>query len=129
MKVYEKLLIGKIKSSVKHQNIGGKEIYIEREMTAKEAGGNNSIGAWNFWDRRPDLCSPENDDVIVYYGHIYNKPVTGGRDKILLGYFVAADEIDGELREMPDGYLLKKKVSPDIRTFFKGLSEAMRRRR
>ena len=73
----------KIKKEVKHQNIGGKKIFIERKLTPDEVdelamGGN--IACLNFCMRRNDFL-PEFDKNL-YYGHVGN-----------LGYVVCEDEL------------------------------------
>lgn len=118
-----KPLIGKIKPEVDYQGIGGQDIIIDRQLTVAEAGKVWNYATVDFFDRRPDLCKPSKDNEIVYYGHVYKKSEIIG-EKIGLGYLVAADELDGELREMPDDYF--KKSRPDIRAFFEGFKAALR---
>ena len=79
-----------ISKYVKHQNIGGKEIIIEKELTGKDIIDTDfshmSIAMSNFIARRSDIFLYESDEKIekmkVYYGHVGN-----------LGYFVFADEV------------------------------------
>jgi len=73
----------KIKKQVKHQDIGGKEIRIERKLTADEVdemAWNGNIACLNFCMRRDDFL-PEFDKDL-YYGHVGN-----------LGYVVCEDEL------------------------------------
>ena len=73
----------KIKKEVKHQGIGGKEIRIEKELTADEVdemAWNGNIACLNFCVRRDDFL-PEFDKKL-YYGHVGN-----------LGYVVCEDEL------------------------------------
>lgn len=73
----------KIKKHVNHQGIGGKEIRIEKELTADEVdemAWNGNIACLNFCVRRDDFL-PEFDKKL-YYGHVGN-----------LGYVVCEDEL------------------------------------
>lgn len=75
----------KIKESVKHQGIGGKEILLEKKLSLNEVLEQDTIAAFNFAKRRLDLVSKsdkECDKITIYYGHVGN-----------LGYFVAEDEL------------------------------------
>lgn len=75
----------KIKESVKHQGIGGKEILLEKKLSLNEVLEQNTIAAFNFAKRRLDLVSKSDKEcakIICYYGHVGN-----------LGYFVAEDEL------------------------------------
>ena len=95
MKDLEKPFMARIDKRVKHQNIGGKRIRIEKETTMQYFYDlnfdNMTYAESNFINRRLDLISNnfdeetekfDNEDLKVYYGHVDN-----------LGYFVAADEI------------------------------------
>ena len=74
-----------INENVEHQDIGGKEIIIEKTMTFDDILDTNfnkmPIAMYNFVMRRFDL-GIENGRMKVYYGHVG-----------FLGYFVAEDEI------------------------------------
>lgn len=129
MKVYDRIVKRRILPHIKHQDIGGKVILIERELTVAEVGQHNGIGAWNFFERRRDLTSPKYDNVKVYYGHVnkdndchcyycWEKSRAGQRAGVLkrlwhlfwdsprhlsgvwLGYFVTEDELEkGEIED------------------------------
>lgn len=74
----------KIKEEVKHQNIGGKDIIIERILTADEVDDlaiQGNISCFNFCLRRDDFL-PEFNKTL-YYGHVGN-----------LGYVVCEDELE-----------------------------------
>ena len=76
--------IYKIKDYVEHQNIGGKNIIIEKELTPDEVDHdafNGNIACLNFCLRREDFL-PEFDKKL-YYGHVGN-----------LGYVVCEDELE-----------------------------------
>lgn len=80
----------KIKESVEHQGIGGKEIVIEKELTINDILDKDfkemTIAMYNFIMRRIDLMEEKYGKQKVYYGHVG-----------ILGYFVAEDEIqDGD---------------------------------
>ena len=89
---YEKPKVAKIDNKVKHQNIGGKYIVIEREDTISYAldkpMNEITIGLYNFVQRRPDLMDEKYENMKLYYGHVGT-----------LGYFVAEDEIS-DLKEV-----------------------------
>ena len=91
--VYEKPRIVKLIDSIKHQGIGGKTIVLEREGTISYAldmpFDKMTIGLYNFVQRRPDLMTSEKEDTKLYYGHVGT-----------LGYFVAEDEFDGDIKEV-----------------------------
>lgn len=73
----------KIKKEVKHQNIGGKKILIERELTADDVDDlalRGNIACFNFCMRREDFLPDFNKKL--YYGHVGN-----------LGYIVCEDEL------------------------------------
>ena len=89
MKILDQPIKRVIKKTVDHQGIGGKEILIERTMTAREAGEANNLASANFWERRPDLTSPKTDNIIVHYGHVK-------KSEAYFGYFVADDELEPE---------------------------------
>lgn len=76
-----------IKENVEHQNIGGKEIIIERELTIDDILDTNfnemPIAMYNFIMRRNDLLEEKYGKRKVYYGHVG-----------ILGYFVADDELE-----------------------------------
>lgn len=75
-----------INKNVEHQNIGGREIVIEKEMKLGDVLDTNfnemPIAMANFIFRRTDLFDAD-DNMRVYYGHVGS-----------LGYFVADDEIE-----------------------------------
>ena len=77
----------KIKESVEHQGIGGKEIIIEREITIDDIldmdFNKMTIGMYNFVMRRTDLLEEKYGKRKIYYGHVG-----------ILGYFVADDELE-----------------------------------
>ena len=91
MKDLEKPYIVIVKDNIKHQNIGGKKMIIEKEGTMAYLFDKNlsdiTIGEYNFIERRPDLLDG-TDDIKIYYGHING-----------LGYFVSEDEIKEVLDE------------------------------
>ena len=73
----------KIKEEVLHQSIGGKEIILERKLTADEVDDkamDGNIACLNFCFRRDDFLPEFNKDL--YYGHVGN-----------LGYVVCEDEL------------------------------------
>lgn len=90
-----------IKNSVKHQNIGGKKIYLEMELTPNEVDTqalNGNIACYNFFLRRDDFLPDFNKKL--YYGHVGN-----------LGYIVCEDELidpDGTPVLEKDKSLLKR---------------------
>lgn len=71
--------------SIDHQEIGGKEIIIEKEGTMDYILDMNcndfTIAVHNFILRRDDIFTVD-ENMKIYYGHVNN-----------LGYFVAEDEI------------------------------------
>ena len=79
-----------IANGVKHQNIGGKEILLEKETRLDYFLDKNlsdmNIAEINFIKRRMDLFTEYSDEecskIEVYYGHVGN-----------LGYWVCEDEI------------------------------------
>ena len=76
----------KVKEGIEHQGIGGKEIYIERKLTADEVDEkacSGNIACLNFCFRRDDFLPEFNKDL--YYGHVGN-----------LGYVVCEDELEGD---------------------------------
>lgn len=79
----------KINDSVKHQNIGGHIITLERYTTINDildCNFNNMVIALsNFVLRRADILDDKYQNMKVYYGHI---------EEWNLGYFVAEDEIE-----------------------------------
>lgn len=89
--VYDKPRIAKLIDSIKHQNIGGKYIVLEREGKMSYAldmpFDKMTIALYNFVNRYNVLEA--NEDMKLYYGHVGN-----------LGYFVAEDEIDGDIKEV-----------------------------
>ena len=85
---FESPMKAKLVDDIEHQGIGGRVIIIEREVSLKEVEEHNTIASYNFFMRRPDLISKE-DTYKCYYGHVGN-----------LGYFIANDEIDGEMNEV-----------------------------
>jgi len=73
----------KIKKEVKHQNIGGKYIRVEMELSPNEVDNqalNGNIACYNFCFRREDFLPDFNKRL--YYGHVGN-----------LGYIVCEDEL------------------------------------
>lgn len=80
----------RIKENVEHQGIGGKEIIIEKEITIDDILDTNfdkmPIAMYNFIMRRFDLLEEKNGKRKVYYGHVG-----------ILGYFVADDELEGDI--------------------------------
>ncbi len=86
IKNLEKPIYRKIKKEVKHQDIGGKEIRIEKELDVSyfldKSIGEYTIAESNFVRRRMDLITDELPSKI-YYGHVD-----------MLGYFVAEDELE-----------------------------------
>lgn len=90
---YESPKLAKLKEGIEHQGIGGKYIVLEREDTITYALDmpleKMTIGLHNFCMRRTDLMSEEYENMKLYYGHVGT-----------LGYFVAEDEIDGDMREV-----------------------------
>ena len=75
-----------INKNVEHQEIGGKEIIIEKELTIDDVLDKDfkemTIAMYNFIMRRMDLMEDKYGNRKVYYGHVGE-----------LGYFVADDEI------------------------------------
>ena len=82
--IFKKAIINK---KVEHQNIGGKEIILEKELMVKDLLDTNfnemPVAMINFIKRRLDFIDEKNEDKKVYYGHIGD-----------FGYFVAEDEIE-----------------------------------
>lgn len=83
--------VRKIRRSVQHQGIGGKEIYIDkqvsRNLTPKTVYNRGMEGNWacyNFIQRRWDF-DPEKFPYKLYYGKVG-----------MLGYIVAEDELEEE---------------------------------
>ena len=85
----DKPIQAKINDNVKHQNIGGHIITLERYITINDildANFNNMVIALaNFVARRTDILDDNFGNMRVYYGHIKDWN---------LGYFVAEDEIE-----------------------------------
>ena len=76
----------KIKRQVKHQKIGGKNIYLEMELTPDDVDSQalrGNIACYNFCMRREDFLPDFNKKL--YYGHVGN-----------LGYIVCEDELIDE---------------------------------
>lgn len=76
--------VKKIKEFVTHQNIGGKEIIIERELTPDEVdyqAMHGNIAALNFCLRRNDFLPDFNKKC--FYGHVGD-----------FGYVVCEDELE-----------------------------------
>lgn len=93
--VYEGPRKAKLIDTIEHQGIGGKIIILEREGTMSFAldaysgiTNNVTIALFNFINRRDDIEELPRD-MKLYYGHVGT-----------LGYFVAEDEIDGEIEEV-----------------------------
>lgn len=89
-KFIKPMLIGKVREDVKHQGIGGKRIILEREFNSSDILdqpiNKMNIACINFITRR---MIPDN--MKVYYGHVNG-----------LGYFVAEDELVGEITTASD---------------------------
>lgn len=90
MQDFEEPKVAKLINSIEHQGIGGKTIIIEKYGTINYALDmpfeTMTIALFNFVNRRNLLDVDPN--MKLYYGHV------GG-----LGYFVAEDEIDGEIKD------------------------------
>jgi len=77
-----------IDKSVRHQDIGGKEITLEKKFTLAEAYNDVNISStWAFANlvrRRKDIMKliQENPTIKLFYGHVG-----------LFGYYVLEDEI------------------------------------
>lgn len=80
--------------NISHQNIGGKEIMLEKETTLDYLLDENlsdmTIAERNFINRRMDLFINNSDEecenIKIYYGHVG-----------ILGYWICEDEIkEGE---------------------------------
>mgnify|MGYP001738542546 CR=1 FL=1 len=71
-----------IKKEVKHQEIGGKEIILEREMFFEEAP--LTIAFNNYVQRKGRVVE---SDKKIYYGHIKS-------GDFYLGYFVDDDDLE-----------------------------------
>ena len=84
--------IAKVKDNITHQGIGGKTIVISREGTLSYILDLNmsdyTIAVFNFV-RRYNIMDIKDENKKLYYGHVNG-----------LGYFVAEDEIDGEIKEI-----------------------------
>lgn len=81
--------MSKIKENITHQDIGGKEFIIDKEMPVFTIGEiidsqleDMNIAMVNFLIRRTDLFNLD-ENLKVYYGHVG-----------LFGYFVAEDELE-----------------------------------
>ena len=85
------MLVGTIADYIDHQGIGGKKIIIEREFNSSDILdqpiNKMNIACMNFLLRRPIL----GHNKKVYYGHVNG-----------LGYFVAEDELVGEITTASD---------------------------
>lgn len=88
--IYNPLLVGKLKDTRGLGDLRGKTILIEREMFWGDAPINNYAYA-NYNERRRINFADADEwmDTTIFYGHVDG-----------LGYFVGADEIQGELREV-----------------------------
>lgn len=90
MKDFEKPKIAKLIDGIEHQGIGGKNIILEKYGSMAYALDTPfekmSIALYNFVLRR---LGSLDEGLELYYGHVGN-----------LGYFVAEDEIDGEIRDI-----------------------------
>lgn len=81
----------------KEVKIGGKDIIVEREGTIAYIldlsfdSPEWTIAVANFVKRRPELLANENENMKLYYGHVEG-----------LGYFVAEDEIDGDMTDFDE---------------------------
>lgn len=92
MELLNKLKKATLIKGIEHQGIGGKEIIIEREGTIREVLDTNfdkmTIAMSNFMLRRMDLMNISSQNTKIYYGHVG-----------MFGYFVAEDEIDGDMTD------------------------------
>ena len=78
--------------NISHQNIGGKEMRLEKETTLDYLLDKNiqdmTIAESNFVNRRIDLFMNNSDEecenIKIYYGHVE-----------MLGYWICEDEIKG----------------------------------
>ena len=80
----------RVKESVKHQGIGGKEFVPDFEVSAEEVAKKANECNWacrNFCGRRKDFSS--KFDKKLYYGHVG-----------VLGYVICKDELEGDLEEL-----------------------------
>lgn len=75
--------------SIKHQEIGGKEIALEKEFNLEELLTTDfkemNVALYNFIIRRMDLTdktTEEAEKIKCYYGHVG-----------LFGYYICEDEI------------------------------------
>ena len=83
MEIMKKTEIKRIIESVTHQNIGGKEIRLERVLTpddVDELATKGNFACYNFCMRRDDFLPDFNKKL--YYGHVGS-----------LGYVVCEDEL------------------------------------
>ena len=104
MDLYKDCEIIRLVKDIKHQNIGGQEAYIDRYVSLDDVVEkilNYNIAAVNFCERRPDLF--EDFSLLPEYGYSIPKKkaydleyyyVKIKCDNIMLGYFIASDEID-----------------------------------
>jgi hypothetical protein len=90
VKKYEKAIKARLTKNISHQNIGGKEILIERETTLDyfldKDFDKMVIAEMNFLTRRTDLLTLSDETlnkIKAYYGHVG-----------MLGYWVCEDEIE-----------------------------------
>lgn len=81
--------VRKIKRNVTHQEIGGKEIVIDWDVSRKltpqsvyNRAMNGNIACLNFINRRPDF-NPETFKEKIYYGKVG-----------IYGYVVAEDDLE-----------------------------------
>ena len=95
-----------LKSNIKHQNIGGKKAYIEKDLSIDDIidiFGSCNIAVMNFIFRRPDLFDFIKEDMandkardksMKYYYVKIAQPTSFG--ETYLGYVIASDEIEEE---------------------------------
>lgn len=90
MKDYDTPKVAKLIDSIEHQGIGGKTIVIEKygkmDYVLDYPFDSMTIAMYNFVLRRVGSLE---EDMDLYYGHVGN-----------LGYFIAGDEIDGEMKDI-----------------------------
>lgn len=86
--IFEPLLIGTLKNTRELGELSGRKILIEREMLWGDSPFNYAYEGYNKRRKIDFRDCDEWLDTTIFYGHIDG-----------LGYFVGADEIEGELRE------------------------------
>lgn len=97
MQNYETPKVAKLIDSIEHQGIGGKDILIEKYgkmgYVLDYPFDSMTIAMYNFVLRRVGSLE---EDMDLYYGHLNN-----------LGYFIAGDEIDGDMRDASEEEVYK----------------------